>query len=142
MGFVCQACDRPFQGKPAQAPRFCSRRCYGASMKRAVLPRPCAGCRSACTPLGKFPGQRFCSRQCAGAARKGAGTANFRGYVSERPDGYLLYTSQHPVYPNRLVHHVEQVGVEDVTLEDNEVGAHDNVLYLGGQELLEPGRMD
>lgn len=65
----CEQCKEPFTPQREKAAtRFCSRRCFTASLKRDVAERPCQHCRTMFTPPTSNLAAKFCGKTCADAA--------------------------------------------------------------------------
>jgi hypothetical protein len=129
MDATCETCATVFSARPyklrAGKARFCSRRCYRASVKRPE--KRCAHCGGLIPETGWHHDAKYCSQRCYRAdqpnpAWKGGRIVDVHGYV-------LLWAPDHPmargtgyVTEHRLVM-AEQLGR---MLEPTEVVHHIN----------------
>lgn len=67
----CEQCKKSFTPqREKDATRFCSRRCFTASLKLDVAERPCQHCETMFTPPTSNLAAKFCGKACADAAKR------------------------------------------------------------------------
>jgi 5-methylcytosine-specific restriction endonuclease McrA len=91
---VCEQCGKAFLAS-AQAVslgkgRFCSRQCYGASIRTALVDRTCDECGKS---FQVYPhvvrngGGHFCSRSCSAKSKRGPLSCHWQGGITSRRVG-------------------------------------------------------
>lgn len=67
----CEQCGTTFRLQHEKADtRFCSLRCFTASLKLYIPERPCQQCRTMFTPPSSNPAAKFCGKACAAEAQR------------------------------------------------------------------------
>lgn len=110
---VCKHCGESWVRGKTNASctyEFCGPECHYEHQREK---RPVVHCDTCGTKISRNPQDirrvqhHYCSRRCSVEGRRGAGTKNFKGYISRHSGGYLKFTDRHPEHPGKLVHNVK-----------------------------------